>query len=243
MQAVSLGRANLRVDHRIVGAVQALNEVLVKRHGYDVHPTYPTGDTGSYNCRHIGNDSSRPWSSHAWATAIDVNWNQNPDGSRLRTNIPRAAIDDIHRISTKNGAPVWRWGGDWDRDPRTDHSYYDAMHFEIHATPQELSTGIIVHGTSQQGGDGEMPTAEEIWAHRIPNFVTEADDDHEAWRILAWAHFDANTALGVTRDLAKMLAAVSKQLKEHTNQPATVEGVDVEEFAEAVVRKVGERLA
>lgn len=142
MRSVQLGRAKLKVDHRIVASVAALDAILVQKYGYDVHPAYPDGDTGAYNCRHIGNDSGRPWSSHAWATAIDINWNSNPDGSRLRTDIPRAAIDDIHKIVTNSGAPVWRWGGDWDRDPRTDHSYYDAMHFEIHATPAELVTGI-----------------------------------------------------------------------------------------------------
>lgn len=139
---VTIGRAKLRVDGRAAEAFESWERVRA-RHGYDVHPAYPEGDTGSYNCRHIGNDEDRPWSVHAWGCAIDVNWNSNPDGSRLRTDIPQAMRDDLHALRTRSGAPVFRWGGDWDRDPRTGHSYYDAMHWEIVATPAELASGVI----------------------------------------------------------------------------------------------------
>lgn len=144
------------VDSRAVPAFQALDAVFA-RHGVDVHPPYPAGDSGTGNCRHIGNDPSRPWSAHAWWAALDRNWNTNPDGSWLRTDLARSVIDDVHAIRTRSGAPVWRWGGDWDRDPRTGHSYYDAMHFEVHATPSEIATGIVLPWTPTP------PPSEEDW--------------------------------------------------------------------------------
>lgn len=150
---VRVGAAIVGIDERFEDAFAELARIF-GQHGYGVHPAYPEGDTGTYNCRHIGSDSSRPWSVHAWAGAIDVNWQSNPDGSRLRTDIPRALVDDVHGLKTKrSGAPVFRWGGDWDRDPRTSHSYYDAMHFEIHATPAELGEGITSVVTSPPPGE------------------------------------------------------------------------------------------
>lgn len=131
-------RVRLTVDRRAEDAFRALARVIV-RHSYIVDPT----QTGAYNCRHIGSDPNRPWSSHAWATAVDVNWRQNPDGKRLVTDMPAQMLNEIHALHTATGVPVWRWGGDWDRDPRTGHTYYDAMHFELWATPAELETGVV----------------------------------------------------------------------------------------------------
>lgn len=130
------------VDDRAKEAWWAWEGIRAK-HGYDLHPPYPEGDSGTYNCRHIGNDASRPWSTHAWAAALDANWQDNPDGPRLVTDVPQEMRDDLLALRTKTGAPVFRWGGDWDRDPRTGHSYYDAMHWEIAATPAELSRGLV----------------------------------------------------------------------------------------------------
>lgn len=164
-QTVRIGGHRFRTDGRMVPAWKAFDRV-VQRHGYDIHPPYPAGDSGMYNCRHIGGDPDRPWSVHAWAGAIDVNWQSNPDGSRLRTDMPKAMRDDLHALRTRSGAPVFRWGGDWDRDPRTGHSYYDAMHWEIVATPAEIATGIL-----------------------DPNEPPEEEDDMEAIVIAIYAHW------------------------------------------------------
>lgn len=171
---VTVGRAvGLKVDRRALAAFAAF-ETVRARHGYDVRPAYPAGDTATYNCRHIGNDPRRPWSAHAWAIAIDVNWRTNPDGSRLVTDIPPAMIDDIHAIACAGGAPVWRWGGDWDRDPRTGHSYLDAMHFEVIATPAELAAGIAgPAGTLEDEEDdvivryGDRTGIKAVWVKRL----------------------------------------------------------------------------
>ena len=69
--------------------------------------------------------------------------NSNPYvRGRLVTDMSEPMIKAIHRIRTKNGLRVWRWGGDWDNRPDTDHRIYDAMHFEIIVTPEELAVGI-----------------------------------------------------------------------------------------------------
>lgn len=127
-------------------AAQALGAVLT-RHGYDIGESFADGgDTGTYNCRRIGGSSTGPWSAHAWATAIDINWLDNPDGSKLITDIPSEAVDEIEQLYCLDAAgnrwPVWRWGGDWDRDDSTTHTYYDAMHFEVVARPEWLANGV-----------------------------------------------------------------------------------------------------
>lgn len=130
--------------HRYLAAYTALDTVL-HRHGYAPR----AGVTGAYNCRKITGGSGYSlhaygvgalftfWSGVRVATslAVDINWDTNPYGPRLVTDMPRAMIDDITRIRTRSGAQVWRWGG-----------YYrgnkDAMHFEIVCHPDDLATGI-----------------------------------------------------------------------------------------------------
>jgi len=91
------------------------NETL--RRGYVIR----SGVTGGYNCRKISGSTS--WSNHAWALAIDINWDRNPMGSSLVTDMPSWM------------PPLWesygfRWGGRYQRRP-------DAMHFEFMGTPND----------------------------------------------------------------------------------------------------------
>lgn len=106
-------------------------------HRYPVRPD----TTGTYNCRPVTGGSVL--SSHAFGIAVDVNWDTNPySRERLVTDMPRPMIDSILAIRTVEEVSVWRWGGDWDGRPDTPHSVYDAMHFEIVATPEQLRAGI-----------------------------------------------------------------------------------------------------
>lgn len=162
--AVIIGGHRFVTDGRMVPAWEAW-EMVRARHGYVVNPPYPDGDSGMYNCRHIGNDPERPMSVHAWAGAIDVNWNSNPDGSRLITDMPKPMRDDLHALRTRAGAPVFRWGGDWDRDPRTDHSYYDAMHWELVCTPAELASGVI--DPRHQEDDMPLDDNDKAWLRAL----------------------------------------------------------------------------
>jgi peptidoglycan hydrolase-like protein with peptidoglycan-binding domain len=115
-------------------AVALLGAVFV-RHGYIVRRI------GGYNCRRITGGSSM--SSHAWGISVDVNDDTNPYRTdRLQTDMPDAMIADVLAIRTREGVPVWRWGGNWDGLRETPHSNYDAMHFELVATPRELAAGF-----------------------------------------------------------------------------------------------------
>lgn len=116
-----------------VPAFHALADCF-KRHNYHVRKA------GVYNCRKITGGSVL--SSHAFAIAIDVNWDTNPYTNKLVTDMPEAMTDEIQNIRTIEGDRVWRWGGDWDNRPETPHRNYDAMHFEIIATPAQLKAGI-----------------------------------------------------------------------------------------------------
>ena len=127
-----------------IPAYRALDDVF-RRWGFDAGD----GDTGAYNPRPITGGTD--WSLHAYgpgdqytfwwgskvttALAVDVDWNNNPYGPRLITNMPRKMIDEIEAIRTVNGKQVWSWGGDYTGSK-------DAMHFEIVCTPADLATGI-----------------------------------------------------------------------------------------------------
>lgn len=135
----------LACDPRVVEAFEAWEEIR-DRHNYDM----PGTDTGIWNYRHMRHDPNLPLSSHSWGAALDANWLQNPAGKVLRSDMPQAMINDFMRIKTNSGAWVFMWGGDWDRDPRTGHTYYDAMHHEVVAHPLDLATGIVIPGKHEE---------------------------------------------------------------------------------------------
>lgn len=114
-------------------------------HGYRLTGT----DTGFYSCRHIQHNPSKPMSFHAWALALDINWLENPAGNKLVTDIPVAMQNDLLALRTNSGARVFRWGADWDWDGQwTDHSYVDAMHWEMVAHPLDIRTGVAGYDLS-----------------------------------------------------------------------------------------------
>lgn len=120
-------------------AVPAFDELqaIMSRHSYYAR----SGVTGGFNHRMIAGTNSP--SSHSWGTSVDVNWDTNPYRlDRKITDMPAPMINEILAIETVDGVQVFRWGGDWDGDSATPHSNYDAMHFEIVATPEELARGI-----------------------------------------------------------------------------------------------------
>jgi len=122
------GQGRVTVDPRIQSAVKALNDILV-RYNYLTR----RADTGAYNCRPITGGTG--YSIHAYGVAIDINWQSNPYGKTLITDMPRAMVNEITAIRTNNNCPVWEWGGNW-------RGNKDAMHYEIDCTPVDLATGI-----------------------------------------------------------------------------------------------------
>ena len=109
-------------------AFLALNKCLVKW-GYKTRKA----DTGAYNCRKITGGTG--YSLHAYSIAADINWQDNPYGPRLVTDMPRGMIDDILAIRTKSGARVFGWGGYYKKNK-------DAMHFEVVCSKADLRSGI-----------------------------------------------------------------------------------------------------
>jgi hypothetical protein len=111
-----------------VPAWLVLNDLL-KKHGYATI----SGQTGAFNCRKITGGSD--YSLHAYGIAADINWQSNPYGKKLVTDMPPAMVAEIKAIRTINGAKVFRWGGDYSNNK-------DAMHYEIICTPADLATGL-----------------------------------------------------------------------------------------------------
>lgn len=125
-------------------AYDVLNNVMRK---WNYAPR--SGVTGSYNCRPITGGTS--YSLHAYrdngtfvfwtgvkvtmALAVDINWDKNPYGPRLVTDMPRGMVDEILALRTNTGKQVWGWGGYYSTNK-------DAMHFEIVCSPADLASGI-----------------------------------------------------------------------------------------------------
>ena len=122
------GEGVVTVDVLIVDAVKALNAVLI-----DWDYRTRRADTGAYNCRPITGGTN--YSLHAYGIAVDLNWNTNPYGRTLVTDMPFGMIEAIEGIRTAGGVQVWRWGGRYSNNK-------DAMHFEVVASPAELARGI-----------------------------------------------------------------------------------------------------
>lgn len=88
--------------------------------------------TGAFACRHKVGASG--WSNHSYATALDINWLRNPQGTH-RTDMPAPMRAAIKAIRTNSGVQVWAWGGDWTGLP-------DPMHWEIACAPRDIASGI-----------------------------------------------------------------------------------------------------
>lgn len=142
---VQLTEAAVSVDARaaeLTGLIMRANE----KDGY----RYRQADTGAYNCRHIGSNPRLPWSIHAWALAVDANWQTNPMTRPLHTDRPRWELDRWNRFG-------FAWGGDY--KPPTDP---DAMHTEFMGTPaQAAQLTTIARRELQPVIDGHpTPTAD-----------------------------------------------------------------------------------
>lgn len=124
------GGARVRVAVETTDAWRALDQVM-QRHRYPIRGR----ETGGYICREIR--AGGPMSLHSFGIAVDINWNTNHlrRDNVLVTDMPRKMIDDINLIRTKRRTRVFRWGGDFT-------TFKDAHHFEIVASPTELTAGI-----------------------------------------------------------------------------------------------------
>ncbi len=124
-----MDRYPVRVQSELEAATVEMDRVL-KATGYE----WPTGPTGSYNCRQIG--GSTKWSLHAYAIAIDIDYGNNPylRGHPIprgfvqdsRFQLTEANVDAVEAIRNDRGESIWKWLG-W--------SIGDTMHFEADVPP------------------------------------------------------------------------------------------------------------
>lgn len=118
---------------KVFEAFQALDAVM-RSFRYSPRANGPGAwETGAYNCRKITGGTN--WSLHAYGIAVDINARTNPYGKRLITDMPFAMVEAIKAIESKEGEGIFRWGGDY-------RSVKDAMHFEVVASPDEMSSGV-----------------------------------------------------------------------------------------------------
>ncbi len=120
--------ARITVNTRCVEAFKALDGIM-QTFGYQPRKA----DTGAFNCRKITGGSG--YSLHAYGIAADINWNTNPYGKKLITDMPAAMVAAGKAIKTKKGVMVFRWGGDYKNNK-------DAMHWEVVCSPADLKAGI-----------------------------------------------------------------------------------------------------
>ena len=144
------------VDERILDALKALDAIM-RRYKYGPKD----GQTWGYNCRRITGGQGH--SLHSYGIAIDVNSLANPYGHTLKTDMPRQMVAEIKSIRTRNGLPVWRWGGDYGGNK-------DAMHFEIVASPAELVVGIV----SKPVPKPQLPEEEE----EVKPYIIQVEGNH-----------------------------------------------------------------
>jgi len=79
-------------------------------------PKYKVRMLAGFCSRHMRHDPKMPLSIHSWGAAFDINWDKNPMGSKLITDIP----PDFAAAFTEQG---FDHGATW-------KSIKDAMHFQ-----------------------------------------------------------------------------------------------------------------
>ena len=130
-----------------VDAYKALERAL-KSEGYQAN------DVWSYVCRNIV--SSGLPSLHGYGTAIDIDWNQNPQtigGDPFSGELKKNHVDAVMKIKVANGNSLWWWGGYW-----TSPTQVDRMHFQLDCTPSEATT---INWATVPGGGSTTPPKED----------------------------------------------------------------------------------
>jgi len=138
-----IGGPKIQCHKNSIRVWRALGRIQ-RKHGYQVRP----GVTGCYNCRAITGGTSL--SAHAQGIALDENWDTNPYRTdRVITDMPPDMVHEMQMLENDAGVRAVRWGGDWDGRPETKNSNYDAMHWEVICTPQDVKIGFSIPAFSE----------------------------------------------------------------------------------------------
>jgi hypothetical protein len=160
------GDGRITVARVAADAFRALNACLVA-HRYATR----RADTGAYNCRKITGGSGL--SLHSFGIAVDLNWQTNPYGPRLITDMPKGMVAAIKAIKTRSGEYVFRWGGDYPGNK-------DAMHFEVVCSLADLLSGIDPR--TVPGAVVGLPGAPNIRTRqRTPGTYRKGDTGQGVW--------------------------------------------------------------
>lgn len=131
--------ATISVRRETVPLWEMVNTIM-RKYNYALRK----GVTGAFNCRKITGGSGL--SLHSFGIAVDFNWDTNPYGPNLVTDMPGAMVSEILRIQTKRSRlTALRWGGHYKNNK-------DAMHYEVVVTPAELAEGLHLPGQAPVGG-------------------------------------------------------------------------------------------
>jgi len=153
MTKIMFGPSSITVARPTVSAWNAL-ETILAAHEYSISGE----DTHGFHSG--GTDAAATRSLHAFGIAIDLNPATNPakktpdrravwfstkptQAERAQdvalnaadTDMTPAMIADVRAVKTRQGKPVFGWGGDWE-------ARKSPMHFYIDVSPEELAAGI-----------------------------------------------------------------------------------------------------
>lgn len=199
------------VRAEIAQLVADLLEATDKLYDLDQH------DTGAYNCRPIAGTSRA--SNHSWGLAIDLNWDDNPQGAWTHSVIPPKVV--AMWIDCGFG-----WGGFYKGTP-------DLMHFEYLGTPKSVAANAKkaakYNGTAPAPAPAPKPKpvpVDPIYTKALGDKVAPGGHDPQVadlQRLLVLAGFGpiegtppytsfygGNTEEAVARYLAKYPAYASK---------------------------------
>ena len=99
--------------------------------------------SGAYDYRKNVNNPS-VWSNHASGTAMDLNYNQHPNGASVSSSFSTREVTAIRNILDDCNGVIF-WGGDY-------RGTVDAMHFEINVSPGDPALSALA--ARIRGGSG-----------------------------------------------------------------------------------------
>lgn len=137
--------------HVFAGGVAAGTEPLWTGLLNDLVPQIPgglNGYLGGYENRNNVNNPSRV-SFHAYGLALDINYDKNPNGADPADLSGQYVIPPA---AARAAAAKWgmEWGGDFRGTP-------DAMHFELHLSPEQVKSLGTTGGTGAAGSSSSPP--------------------------------------------------------------------------------------
>ena len=140
-------------------------------------------DIGGYNYRPI--EGSTVLSNHASGTAIDLNWNEHPQGQSGTFSAAKVAA--IRRILGLCGNVV-RWGGDY-------NGTVDEMHFEINVPPGSSSLATCAQAMADTGPSVSASASSVVsWGpNRLDVFGRGANNAmfHKSWSGSGWSSWES----------------------------------------------------